>query len=167
MTPAVDRRPAPRSGPGVMSVSDDNGHLTEIDQRILELNQEGHSTRQISRLLNERYDIKLGRSSVVRHLEELRQDSDNDVRVNFTVTIPTKPRIENKWYKVIERLKTNLEEYNRKLGFKASSRTMDYQLIDEGFLKEKSKSEHKKFIEVTRKARLGWVDSDGELCFQS
>ena len=64
MTPAVDRRPAPRSGPGVMSVSDDNGHLTEIDQRILELNQEGHSTRQISRLLNERYDIKLGRSSV-------------------------------------------------------------------------------------------------------
>jgi hypothetical protein len=41
---------------------------------------------------------------------------------------------------------------------------MYYQLIDEGFFVG-SESEHKGFIEATRKARLGWTDADGELLF--
>lgn len=86
-------------GPGSASTSDldldPESGLSEIDQRILQLNQEGHSTRQISRFLHERFNITLGRSSVVRHLLELRQDPDNDVQIN-ECTIPSIPRGETK-----------------------------------------------------------------------
>jgi hypothetical protein len=142
---------------------DDFG-LSEVDQRILELNHRGHSIREISRLLKENYNIQLGRSSVIRHLAELRQDPENDVQINNECTIPRKPRKETRWYKIVERLKKNISKHIRVHGFKPSSRTMYYQLIDEKLLKG-SESDHKTFVEVTVKARLGWVDSDGKLMY--
>ncbi|MGI0045169.1 MAG: hypothetical protein ACRD47_15800, partial [Nitrososphaeraceae archaeon] len=138
--------------------------ISEINTHVLELNKEGHSHRMISRLLKERFDIELGKSAVGRRLMELRQNPDNDVKANFVCSIPRPPREESKYYKAIDRLKTNLAQYLKTQRFKASSRTMYYQLIDESFFKG-SDSEHKAFVEATRKARLGWVDADGELLF--
>jgi hypothetical protein len=143
---------------------DPDSGLSEVDQRILELNHEGYSMREISRVLKERYNIQLGRSSVIRHLMELRQDPDNDVQINNECTIPLKPRTESRWYKVIERLKVAIEDYVRVHGSKPSFRTMQYQLIDEKLISD-SESDHKTFSDSTVKARLGWVDSNGELLF--
>ena len=123
------------------------------------MNLEGLSIKQTSLQLK----VRFGKSSVQRHLEELRQDPDNDVQDNFETTGPRRSK-DSKWYKVIERLKTNLEEYNKKFGFKASSRTMYYQLVDEKFLNA-SESEHKTFGDCAKKARLGYTYSDGELMF--
>lgn len=92
---------------------DFQSELSELDQRILELNHEGHSMKQISALLKERYNIQLGKSSVIRHLSELRQDSDNEVQINYECTIPMQPRLESRWYKVIERLKVAISEYTK------------------------------------------------------
>jgi hypothetical protein len=114
----TEMRPRPSAGP-----IDDSG-LSEIDQRILELNHDGHSMRQISRLLKERYNIQLGRPSVIRHLMELRQDPDSDVQINNECTIPLKPRYESRWYKVIERLKVAISDYTRLHKAKPSFRTM-------------------------------------------
>src|SRR5919197_1023765 len=58
------------------------GH-SEVDQRILELNQQGHSIGKISSLLYQLYNIQLSKSSVRRHLTELMQDPDNNVQKNY------------------------------------------------------------------------------------
>ena len=152
------RRPGPSAGPI------DDSSLSEVDQRILELNHENHSMREISRLLKERYDIRLGKSSVIRHLSELRQDPDNDVQVNNECTIPLQPRNESRWYNVIERLKIAIEDYTRVHRNKPSFRTMQYQLIDEKLISD-SNSDHKTLNDATVKARLGWVDANDELLF--
>ena len=120
--------------------------------------------REISRLLKERYDIHLGKSSVIRHLSELRQDPDNVVQVNNECTIPMQPRNESRWYKVIERLKVAIEDYTKVHENKPSFRTMQYQLIDEKLISD-SDSDHKTFNEATVKARLGWKDANDELLF--
>lgn len=138
--------------------------ISELDAHILELNHEDHSNRMISILLKERFGIEIGKSSVGRRLVELRQNPDNHVKTNYICSIPRPPKEEGKYYKAIERLKINLTQYLKTQGFKASSRTMYYQLIDEGFFKG-SDSEHNAFVEATRKARLGWVDAEGKLLF--
>ena len=46
--------------------------LSETDKRIIELNQQGHSISKISKLLRMN-GIALSKSSVRRHLTELRQ----------------------------------------------------------------------------------------------
>jgi transcriptional regulator len=56
--------------------------LGERDVRILELNQQGLSAAQISKALKSE-GIELSKRTVLRHLTELRQDRDNNVRVNF------------------------------------------------------------------------------------
>lgn len=137
--------------------------LSEVDSRILVLNHSGLSNKEISMALKAE-GILLSKTSVTRHLSELRQDPDNDVQVNYECTIPQKPRCETKWYKIIERLAEAIPDYERVHGFKPSSRTMYYQLIDEKMLTG-SESDHKIYVESTVKARLGWVDSEGELLF--
>jgi hypothetical protein len=94
----------------------------------------------------------------------MRQDPDNDVQVNYECTIPQKPRCETKWYKIIGRVAAAIPDNERVHRFKPSSRTMYYQLIDEKMLTG-SESDYKTFVESTVKARLGWVDSEGELLF--
>ena len=111
----------------------------------------------------EGYDFRL-KSSVTRHLSELRQDPDNEVQINNECTIPLRPRTESRWYKVIERLKVALGDYIRVHRAKPSFRTMQYQLIDEKLISD-SESDHKTFSDATVKARLGWVDANGELLF--
>jgi hypothetical protein len=143
---------------------DFESELSEVDQHILELNHEGHSMKQISLLLKERHGIILSKSSVIRHLSELRQDPDNDVQVNNECTIPILPRNESRWYKVIEHLKMAIADYTRVHGAKPSFRTMQYQLIDDKVIND-TESDHNTFSDATVKARLGWIDSDGELLF--
>ena len=79
-------------------------------------------------------------------------------------TIPWRPRTQSRWYKVIESLKVALSDYARLHGAKPSFRTMQYQLIDDKLIKD-SDSDHKTFSDATVKARLGWVDANGELLF--
>ena len=141
-----------------------NSELSEVDQHILELNHEGYSMKEISVLLKERYDIILSKPSVIRHLSELRQDPDNKVQINHEYLGPQKIRSETKWYRVIERLANAIPEYESVHGFKPSSRTMYYQLIDEKIITG-SESDHNKFVDSTVKARLGWIDSNEELLF--
>ncbi|MGH9995136.1 MAG: hypothetical protein ACRD4J_07865 [Nitrososphaeraceae archaeon] len=108
--------------------------LSEVDQCILKLNHEGLSIKEISISLKTRYGIELSKSAVAYHLAELRQDPDNDVRINNECTVPRQPRQETRWYKIIERLAEAISDYERVHGFKPSSRTMYYQLIDEKML---------------------------------
>ena len=72
--------------------------------------------------------------------------------------------LQSRWYKVIERLKVAIGDYTRVHRAKPSFRTMQYQLIDEKLV-EDSDSDHKTFSDATVKARLGWVDANGELLF--
>lgn len=152
--------PGPAIDPMEMTLETE---LTEVDRRILVLNHEGLSMMQISLKLREE-GIILSKSSVMRHLSELRQDPDNEVQINNECTIPLQPRSESRWYKVIERLTVAIEDYTRVHGAKPSFRTMQYQLIDEKLIAD-SDSDHKTFSDATVKARLGWVDANGELLF--
>ena len=76
--------PGPAIGPMEMTLESE---LTEVDRRILVLNHENLSMKQISLKLREE-GIILSKSSVTRHLSELRQDPDNDVQINNECTIP-------------------------------------------------------------------------------
>src|SRR5215204_1669614 len=144
------------------TVTLDNGsfELSELDQRILELNQQGLSGAQISKALKSE-GIELSKRSVLRHLTELRQDPDNDVQVNFECTYQ-KPKSEQKWYNTILKLQEMITEYVRRQGFKPSARTMFYDLQDLGLL---NANEYNTFSSATVKARLGWTDSNGELIY--
>jgi hypothetical protein len=131
--------------------------LSSIDQRILELNHEGYSYNGISKRLRVE-GIYLSKTGVSRHLKELRQDPDNDVKTN-NECLHQIPREETREYRVIVRLKKEMAEYKKLQGFDASFRTMFYQLQDEGVL---TKSQEGWFNRITVEARLGWVGSDGE-----
>jgi hypothetical protein len=135
--------------------------LTPKDKYILEYNHADCSLREISKLLKLEHDIDLKPTAIHRRLKELRQDPDNNVKTR-ECTIPQKPREETRWYKIMKRLQEAIPEYVRLHGFKPSSRTMFYQMQDEGLV-SKNKKDHTTFVEKTREARLGWVDSDGNL----
>lgn len=136
--------------------------LSDLDKHIVELNHERLSMREISRELKARYNITLGRSSVIRHIRELRQDPDNDIQINYECNVPKKPREEYRWYKIVQRLQTEIPAYTKRMSFKPSSRTMFYHFQDLHLVKP---HELKTFVTVTRDARLGWVDADGELYY--
>jgi hypothetical protein len=128
----------------------------------LELNQEGYGIRRISQLLNQRYNIKLSPSAVQRHITELRQAPDNDVQVNFQYTGSGKLKEERKWYKIILAVKEYLPKYQKTWGSKPSLRTAFYDMQDMHLL---GPNEYDSFDEATVTARLGWVDSNGELIY--
>ena len=94
-------------------------------------------------------------------MKELRQDPANDVQIQ-ECSIPQKRREECKWYKIIERVRQAIIEYTELNDFKPSSRTMFYQMQDEGLV---TKNEQSAFVKATVEARLGWVDPDGELYY--
>lgn len=135
-------------------------NLNERDERILKLNRQGLSAAQISKVLMSE-GIELSKRSVLRHLTELRQDPDNNVKVNFKYK-SHKPKSEFRWYKIIEVLRKEIAEYTRTRGTKPSSRTMFYQLQDLGLVKP---HEDTTYTRVTVWARLGWTDSNGELMY--
>jgi intein-encoded DNA endonuclease-like protein len=70
----------------------DEYQISPLDEKILELNHEGHSNNSISKLLKERFDIELSKSAVGRHLLELRQNPDNYVQANFECPIIRQPK---------------------------------------------------------------------------
>ena len=134
--------------------------LSELDRRILELNQQGLSGGKISRVLT--YEgIDLTPTTIWRHLTEMRQDPDNNVKVNRKRTNGT-PKNELKWYNIVLKLQGMTSEYTQRHGFKPSSRTMFYDLQDLGILKP---TDINQYTRVTVQARLGWRDSNGELIY--
>ena len=136
--------------------------LTEVDQYILQLNQDGHSLGKISKMLNELHNIQLSKSSVTRHLRELMQDPDNNVQTNHTCPIPQKPKDQQKWYNVVLELQRYIPEYERTWRSKPSSRTVYYAMLDKHLITNRDANQ---FIKVTVEARLGWVDSKGNLIY--
>jgi len=135
--------------------------LSPLDQRIKELNHQGLSNKEISIALKTLYNIELSKSSISRRLVEMRQDPNNDIRLNHVCSI-VKPKEEQKWYKIISYVPKEISQYTKLFGFKPSSRTMAYQFQELGLIKRK---EVKSFIEATVTARLGWVDGKGELLY--
>jgi hypothetical protein len=136
--------------------------LTEVDQYILHLNRQGHSIGKISKLLNELHNIQLSKSSVRRHLRELMQDPDNNVQTNYQCPIPQKPKEQQKWYNVVLELQRYIPEYERTWGSKPSSRTAFYDMQDKHLITNRDGNQ---FTKVTVEARLGWVDSEGNLIY--
>lgn len=134
--------------------------LSDIDQRILELNQEGYSLGNISKVLTAN-GIILSKSGVARHLRELRQDADNGVQINFKCT-SQKPKEQQKWYRVALRVKQWLPEYQRIWGTKPSPRTAFYAMQDEHLI---TRTDDGMFGKVMVEARLGWVDAEGNLLY--
>jgi hypothetical protein len=126
----------------------------------LELNQQGLSGAQISKILRSE-GIDLSKRSVLRHLTELRQDPDNNVQVNFKYK-SQKPKSEFRWYNIIRELQKEIPEYTERRGTKPASRTMFYHLQDLGLIKAHEDSAYPK---ATVLARLGWTDSNGELMY--
>jgi hypothetical protein len=147
--------------------------LSEKDQHILELNQQGFSSTKISGLLRSRYGIELCPRAVRRHLTELRQDKQNNVRVNRQP--PKRSKENDKWYNIILELRNYIAGYTQRNGFKPSVRTAFYDMQDDhnerlekGLLPDKRVLKHHDyatFIQRTVIARLGWKDANGELIF--
>jgi hypothetical protein len=149
------------SGTGITSaLTDTSSFELNVDQRILYLNQQGHSTGKISKLLNELHNIQLSKSSVGRHLRELMQDQDNNVQTNYQSY--TKPKEQQKWYNVVLELQRYFSQYQRTWGSKPSSRTAFYDMQDKHLITNR---DGKQFTRVTVQARLGWVDSEGNLIY--
>jgi hypothetical protein len=134
--------------------------LSEVDQRILELNHQGYSYGKISKLLKAE-GITLSKSGVKRHILELRQDPENMVQTNYKCT-SRKPKEDTKEYKIASRLVTYLPEYKREWGVKPSSRTAFYDFQDLGIV---TKKDENVFTRITVHARLGFVGSDGKLLY--
>lgn len=141
--------------------------LSSLDRRIKELNHQGYSSRGISRVLKSDPEAQgpygegwgIGFSAVHERLKEMRLDPRNEIRVNFART-GGKRREEQRWYKIIEILKKETEQYTRYFGFKPMVRTMFYQMRDEGHVKD---DEYKAFVEAATDARIGYVDQEGKL----
>jgi len=136
--------------------------LSEVDKRILQLNQEGYSIGKTAKLLNELYGIQLGKTSVARHLTELMQDPDNNVQRNHECNSAQKPKEQQKWYNVVLELQKYFPEYQRTWGSKPSQRTAFYDMQDKHLITNRDETQ---FTKVTVQARLGWVDYDGELIY--
>ena len=146
-------------------VSPDNGREedflfepSELDQRILELNEEGHSANKISKLLKDRHGIRLSGRNVSRHLLELRQLFN--VKVNYKT--PKRSKENDRWYKIILELQEYIPKYTQDNGFKPSVRTAFYDFQD---LHRVKKHEFGRFDSVTVKARLGYRDANGDLVY--
>ena len=151
------------SGTHVTSALTDTSsfELNEVDRHILQLNQQGHSIGKISKLLNELHNIQLSKSSVMRHLTELMQDPDNDVQMNYQCS-SQKPKEQQKWYNVVLELQRYFPEYQRTWGSKPSQRTAFYDMQDKHLITNRDGTQ---FTRVTVQARLGWVDSEGNLTY--
>jgi intein-encoded DNA endonuclease-like protein len=74
--------------------------LSQLDQYIKELNHQGLSLKQISKSLKSLYNIDLGKSAVHRHIVELRQSHENNIRANFKCT-SRRAKNDLKWYNII------------------------------------------------------------------
>jgi hypothetical protein len=83
------------------------------------------------------------------------------IQTNYRCT-SRKPREDTKAYKIAKRLVTYLPEYQRTWGSKPSPRTVFYGLQDEHII---TRNDDGLFTEVTVQARLGWVDTDGNLLY--
>jgi hypothetical protein len=105
--------------------------------------------------------MALSKTSVNRRLVELRQDQDNMIQSNYR-PIWRKPKETTKAYKIANRLVTYIPEYQRAWGAKPSVRTVFYGLQDEHIITRGDKS---LYSDVTVQARLGWVDTDGNLIY--
>ena len=81
-----ERAGVPSDAPTLPSPSSGGFRLSERDRIIQELNHQGLSNRAISRTLFETYGIQLAETSVRRHLVEMYQDPDNNIRLNFEAT---------------------------------------------------------------------------------
>jgi hypothetical protein len=133
--------------------------VNDVDQRILQLLECGLSYKKISRQLKSE-GIELSPTGVCRHVKELRQDPDNNVRTRKPYT--QKPREQTREYQIIAQLKKNMIEYEKLHGIKPSFRTMAYELQDQGKLKPK---EVGWLNNLTVQARLGWKDADDKPLF--
>ena len=100
----------------------DNGDLSESNQRIRELNQEGLPSRQISKALRERYGIKLGKTGVLRRLRVMRQIKSNGIQVNYKA----RPRdvTKFKWYNIIKKVPEEIAAFEKLWSRKPSSRSI-------------------------------------------
>ena len=74
-----------------------------------------------------------------RHLLEMYQDPDNEIRVNFEATY-RKPREQRRWYNIILQLQKMIPAYTKRMGYKPSVRTMFYALQDLGLVKPEEES---------------------------
>ena len=154
--------PTERSAGGSRMVPDEYGEdgLSPRDRRIKQLNHEGYSIGQISKILkSDPEDWGLSASSVCEHLKEMRLDSGNQIRANFQ-KFGGKPKEEQKWSTVMLILRKDTESYTRLMGFKPMIRTMFYQHVDEGHVKP---DEYNAFVKAATDARIGYVGQDGEL----
>ena len=138
----------------------DNGvfRLSELDQRIKELNHSGLSFQQISEALKVE-GMGLSKSSVCEHLKEIRLMAGNEIRANFK-KVGGIPREKQRWYKIILWLQKHTQKYTRRHGFKPSIRTMFYDALDEKRVKE---NEYNAFNSSATDARMGYVGQDGKL----
>ena len=138
----------------------DNGvfRLSQLDQRIKELNHSGLSFQQISDALKVE-GMGLSKSSVCEHLKEIRLMAGSEIRANFK-KVGGIPRENQRWYKIILWLEKHAEKYRRHQGFPPSIRTMYYDALDEKLVKD---NEYNAFNKAATDARMGYVDQDGKL----
>lgn len=158
-----NEQPERAGGPGdaLESPSPSSGgfRLNERDRIIQSLNHQGLSNRAISRTLFTTYGIQLAETSVRRHLVEMYQDPDNDIRLNFEASY-RKPREEKRWYNIVLQLQKMIPAYTKRMGYKPSARTEFYALQDLGLVKPE---EDGAFTRAVVHARLQYMTLDGEL----
>jgi hypothetical protein len=133
--------------------------LNERDRIIQSLNHQGLSNRAISRTLLETYGIQLAETSVRRHLVEMYQDPDNDIRLNFEASY-RKPREQKRWYNIVLQLQKMIPAYSKRMGYKPSARTMFYALQDLGLVKPEEESAYNRAVVH---ARLQYRTTDDQL----
>jgi hypothetical protein len=133
--------------------------LSQRDTIIQKLNHQGLSNRAISRALFTTYGIQLAETSVRRHLAEMYQDPDNDIRLNFEATY-RKPREQKRWYNIVLRLEKMIPEYTKRMGYKPSVRTMFYALQDLGLVKPEEDTAYSKAVVHARTQSMTF---DGQL----
>jgi hypothetical protein len=158
--PSRDRKRDASPSPSVPIGDSSLDHLSEMDRRILQLQREGYSYRNISRLLKQRYGIKLSPKGVGRHIIELQQDPTLNIKANFKT--PKRSKENDRWYQIVLKLVEYLPRYLANNNFKASVRTAFYDFVDAGDL---LKHEYGHFDAVTVIARMGWKDSNGDLIY--
>jgi hypothetical protein len=138
--------------------SDGGFKLSELDERIKELNNQGLSQQQISNALKAA-GMGLSKSSVYEHLKEIRLLQGHKILANFK-RVGGIPMEEQRWYKIILWLREEVNTYQSRHGFKPSIRTMFYQAVDE---KRVRADEYNSFNSAATDARMGYVDQDGKL----
>jgi hypothetical protein len=137
---------------------DDDGHLTPKNRRIRQLNHQGYSLGQISKILKDE-GMGISKQAINERLKEMRMDPSNKIQMNFKRTGGI-PKEKLRWYRVIARLKSEVAAYTVRMGFKPSVRTMFYQFVDEGIV---DADEYGAFNNKATDARLGYLDQEGKL----